>query len=98
MEPLTTDLEVDEGETIELEFRLTEIAGGEPIPERSDVAVMVFAPNWQRRAWARDTGEGVYVAEFAVPLPGRYGVFVECRSLRLPYSQYQTLTVRRRYQ
>jgi hypothetical protein len=79
------------GETIALEFRLTD--QGKPGRGAVDVIVLMAGPAWQRRAIAKEVGEGVYRVEFRVPTAGVYNIFMESQSQALPYRPYATVTV-----
>jgi YVTN family beta-propeller protein len=84
------------GEPYRLRFRLTDAATGKPVDGLTDAHVLVFlAPGiWQKRDFAKGTGEGVYELNINVPQPGYYTIFVESRSRgvlfrQLPYLMLQ---------
>jgi hypothetical protein len=85
VEPLLAARRVAAGRPIELRFRLTDPASGEPARGLADVVVLAFTTgNWRRRAPAAEVGEGVYAASIAPPAAGTYFAAVETRSGRLP--------------
>ena len=97
--PLTQDRILKVGETVRLQFRLTDPATKQPKTELKDVGFMVMlAPGtWHKRQAARAIGDGVYEIEFAPPQPGVYYVYLESPSagLSVNNSQYLTLEAKR---
>jgi YVTN family beta-propeller protein len=82
------------GEPVRISFRLTFVDTGKPDTEAKDVTILAIAAGqWQRREAAQHTGDGVYSADFVVPKPGLYTVFLTSPSQGLPYAQYATVEV-----
>jgi hypothetical protein len=81
------------GETVPLEFRLTDAGQGKARQGAVDVMILMAGPAWQRRAPAKEVGDGVYRVEFRVPTAGVYNIFMESQSQALPYRPYATVTV-----
>jgi len=74
-------------------FRITFADTGQPDTEAKDVLILVAGPAWQRRQVASHAGDGVYYADFKVPVSGAYTVLLSAASRGLAYAQYATLIV-----
>jgi hypothetical protein len=81
------------GEQARLAFRLTFADTGKPDTEAKDVLILMAGPSWQRRQVATHAGNGVYYADFTVPVPGAYTVLLSSSSRGLAYAQYATVNV-----
>lgn len=97
--PLIQNRNLKVGETVRLQFRLTDPATKQAKAELKDVGSMVMlAPGvWHKRQAARAIGDGVYEIEFAPPQTGVYYVYLESASagLAVNNSQYLTLEAKR---
>lgn len=82
------------GSPLRVGFRLTFAKTGQPDTEARDVTILVMAAGvWQRRQIAQHTGNGIYSADFTVPKPGLYSVFLAAPSQGLPYARYATVAI-----
>lgn len=77
------------GEVYKLRLRLSDAATGKPVDGLKDVQVLTFlSPGiWQKRAFARGAGAGVYELNVNVPQSGLYMIFVESRSTGVAFRQ-----------
>lgn len=77
------------GEDFKLRLRLSDATTGKPVDGLKDVRILTFlSPGvWQKRAFARGTGAGVYELNVNVPEAGLYMVFVESRSAGVAFRQ-----------
>jgi YVTN family beta-propeller protein len=93
VEPLLKDRNLKTGENVQLRFKVTDTATGQPKTDLKDMGVLTFlAPGtWQQRYWAKSVGEGVYEINFVPPEPGVYYVFFQCPSLGIQYRQLPSL-------
>jgi hypothetical protein len=84
------------GEDFKLRVRLTDRATGKPVDGLKDVRVLTFlSPGvWQKRAFARGVGAGVYELNVNVPEAGLYMVFVESHSAGVAFRQLPYLMLR----
>jgi DNA-binding beta-propeller fold protein YncE len=84
------------GEEYKLRLRLSDKATGKPVDGLKDVNVLTFlSPGiWQKRAFARGMGQGVYELNINVPEAGLYLVFVESRAAGVAFRQLPYLTLR----
>lgn len=78
---------VNQGTTVR--FKLTDPRAGEPKADLRDVNVMTTSVTgvWQKKAWAKPLGDGIYETEILVSEPGYYYVFIECPSQNVGYSK-----------
>jgi YVTN family beta-propeller protein len=81
------------GGTARLAFRITYADSGRPATDIKDVLILMAGPAWQRRQVATHTGDGIYYADFTVPMAGVYTVLMSADSSGLTYSQYATVRV-----
>lgn len=82
------------GKPLRVSFRLTFANTGQADTDAKDVVILITAPGtWQRREVAQHTGNGVYTADFIVPDPGVYTVFLAVPSQGLSYAQCASITV-----
>jgi hypothetical protein len=83
-------------EDYRLRLRLSDKATGKPVDGLKDVNVLTFlSPGiWQKRAFARGVGEGVYELNINVPEDGLYMVFVESRTAGVAFRQLPYLMLR----
>lgn len=93
IEPLLKDRNLKTGENVQLRFKVTDTATGQPKPDLKDMGVLTFlSPGiWQQRHWAKSVGEGVYEVNFVPPQSGVYYVFFQCPSLGIQYRQLPSL-------
>ena len=93
IEPMLDSRTIRTGEEVKLRFKLTEIGTNRPMDGVKDVGVLTFlSPGiWQKRHWARPTGDGVYEVAFTPPRSGIYFVFLQCPSLGLSSRQLPRL-------
>src|SRR5215207_5027910 len=84
------------GEDFKLRLRLSDAATGKPVDGLKDVRVLTFlSPGvWQKRAFARGAGAGVYELNVNVPEAGLYLVFVESHSAGVAFRQLPYLMLR----
>lgn len=95
IEYLETEKPLRAGEEYALRFRLADAASGKPADGLEDVRVLTFlSPGiWQKRAFARSVGKGVYELKINVPEKGVYLIFVESRSRGVEFRQLPYLTL-----
>jgi YVTN family beta-propeller protein len=93
IEPLLKDRNLKTGENVQLRFKVTDTATGQPKMDLKDMGVFTFlSPGiWQQRHWAKSVGEGVYEINFVPPQSGVYYVFFQCPSLGIQYRQLPRL-------
>ncbi|MBV9927001.1 MAG: YncE family protein [Acidobacteria bacterium] len=93
---LDKDKAVRAGEDFKLRVRLSDKATGKPVDGLKDVRVLTFlSPGvWQKRAFAKGTGQGVYELNVNVPEEGVYMVFVESRAAGVAFRQLPYLVLR----
>jgi YVTN family beta-propeller protein len=80
------------GKPINLVVRLSDGEAGTPLTNLTDVELQIHAPgigHWRQLATHR--GEGVYVAEFALPSPGSYYVRAQSPSIGMEFNSAQHL-------
>ncbi len=84
------------GEDYKLRLRLTDKASGKPVEGLQDVQILTFlSPGiWQKRAFARGVGGGVYELTVNVPQQGLYMVFVASRSAGVAFRQLPYMMLR----
>ena len=89
IEPLIQSSSIRVGETVKLQFRVTDSKTRLPKDGLKDFGVLVFlAPGqWQNRQWAQSLGDGKYEVSFKPEQFGPYYVFVQCPSQRVKYNQ-----------
>jgi DNA-binding beta-propeller fold protein YncE len=89
VEPLLKERNLKTGENVQLRFKVTDAATGQPKAELRDMGVLTFlSPGiWQQRHWAKSIGEGVYEINFVPPQSGVYYIFFQCPSLGIQYRQ-----------
>ena len=77
------------GEDYKLRLRLSDKATGKPVDGLKDVNVLTFlSPGiWQKRAFARGVGGGVYELNVNVPEAGLYMIFVESRTAGVAFRE-----------
>jgi YVTN family beta-propeller protein len=95
VEPLLKDRNLKTGENVQLRFKVTDTATGQPKTDLKDMGVLTFlSPGiWQQRHWAKSVGEGVYEINFVPPQSGVYYVFFQCPSLGIQYRQLPRLVL-----
>ena len=83
------------GVDYKLRFRLLDTATNGPKSSLKDVHVLTFlAPGlWQKRAFAREVGDGLYELTINVPEPGVYMIFVETKSQGITFRDLPPLTL-----
>jgi hypothetical protein len=83
------------GVDYKLRFRLFDTATNGPKSSLKDVHVLTFlAPGlWQKRAFAREVGDGIYELTINVPEPGVYMIFVETKSQGITFRDLPSLTL-----
>jgi DNA-binding beta-propeller fold protein YncE len=92
--PMRAKASLQAGEPVRVQFKVTDPDTHAAKTDLYDVQILVIAPGiWQGRQWARHAGDGVYGADFVLPRPGSYAVYLACPSLELQYRQYLTLWV-----
>ncbi|HEX8424437.1 MAG TPA: cytochrome D1 domain-containing protein, partial [Pyrinomonadaceae bacterium] len=93
VEPLLKDRNLRTGENVQLRFKVTDTATGQPKLDLKDMGVLTFlSPGiWQQRHWAKSVGEGVYEVNFVPPQSGVYYIFFQCPSLGIQYRQLPSL-------
>jgi YVTN family beta-propeller protein len=83
------------GVDYKLRFRLFDTSTNTPKNGLTDVHVLTFrAPGvWQKRAYAKGTGDGIYELAIKVPEPGVYMIFIESKSQAVTFRDlpYHTL-------
>ena len=95
VEPLWGESPLSAGEPLELQFRLTELTGGEAQIGVEDLWVLVYSTSGRRvEGQAVHLGDGVYRATLTVPTPGVYYVAPASRSLRLRVERQVPATLR----
>ena len=84
------------GEEFKLRLRLSDKTTGKPVDNLKDVRVLTFlSPGvWQKRAFARGAGAGIYELNVNVPEEGLYMIFVESRSAGVAFRQLPYLMLR----
>ncbi len=95
IEYLNTNQPLRAGADYNLRFRLFDANTNTPKNGLTDVHVLTFsAPGvWQKRAFAKGTGDGIYELAINVPEPGVYMIFVESKSQAVTFRDlpYHTL-------
>jgi hypothetical protein len=95
IEYLNTNQPLRAGADYKLRFRLFDTNTNTPKNGLTDVHVLTFrAPGvWQKRDFAKGTGEGIYELAINVPEPGVYMIFVESKSQAVTFRDlpYHTL-------
>jgi hypothetical protein len=92
--PMRAKASLQAGEPVRVQFKVTDPDTHAAKTDLYDVQILVIASGiWQGRQWARHAGDGVYGADFVLPRPGSYAVYLACPSLELQYRQYLTLWV-----
>lgn len=82
------------GEPVRFGFRIVLADTGKPDTDVQDLTILAVAPGaWQGRKIAKHTGDGVYFADFSIPTPGQYSVFLAAPSRGLHFAQYATVTI-----
>jgi YVTN family beta-propeller protein len=96
VEYLDTEKPLRAGEDYKLRLRLSDKTTGKSVDGLKDVQVLTFlSPGiWQKRAFARGTGGGVYELNINVPQSGLYMVFVESRTAGVAFRQLPYLMLR----
>ena len=95
IEPLFAGQTMTAGSSIPLQFRITETEGKQPVNGLTDLQVLIFKPpgSWQRRAWARDLGNGFYEVAEQFPRDGQYRVMVRVPSRGMKFDSKSQVTV-----
>lgn len=93
IEPLLKERTLKTGENVQLRFKVTDPATGQPKADLKDMGVLTFlSPGiWQQRQWAKSIGAGVYEINFVPPQSGVYYIFFQCPSLGVQYRQLPRL-------
>ena len=88
--------EVKKGDDVVVSVRLKHKTTGKPVDGLKDVRVLTFlSPGiWQKRAFAKGAGAGVYELNINVPEEGLYMVFVESRSAGVAFRQLPYMMLR----
>jgi hypothetical protein len=87
--PQINTTQIPVGESVRLQFQVTDSVTRRPKAGLKDLGVLVFlAPGiWQNRQWAKSLGDGKYEVSFNPPKEGVYYVFVQCPSESVPYNR-----------
>jgi YVTN family beta-propeller protein len=95
IEPMIKDPLLRVNETARLQFRLTDARTKQLRNGLTDLQVLTFlAPGiWQKRQYARQTGEGIYEIEFVPPEPGVYYIYLGSESAGLKLNNPQFLVL-----
>jgi len=84
IEPLIANRRFRVGETIRLQFRLSDLNTKEPRSAKDVYTLIFLTPGiWQDRQLAKEVSAGVYEIEFKPPQPGVYYLFAGSPSLGL---------------
>ncbi len=96
LEFVTGAREVKAGETLALQFTLTDPATNEPLTGLGDVMALASqtAGNWNRRYVAESLGDGLYQIEISLPNPGLYTVYFALPSLQVNPNALPSLNLR----
>jgi hypothetical protein len=81
------------GETAHTAFRLSFAESGQPDAGAKDVLILIAGPMWQHRQLASYNGNGIYSADFKVPIAGTYRVLLSSLSQGLSYAPYAIVEV-----
>jgi YVTN family beta-propeller protein len=83
------------GKPIEVRFRLSDPATGQPIKDVSDLLILMIGPGavWQSRQLASPAGDGIYTARFSPSGEGIYTVFASAVREGLDVQQYGSIKV-----
>jgi DNA-binding beta-propeller fold protein YncE len=93
IERLYADTALTPGIASRVAVRIADAATGEPVLGLADVRALAFEPpgTWQQRQRARDTGEGIYAAEWVFPRPGVYDVSLSIPSRGIGFAHLPAL-------
>lgn len=84
------------GESLVLQFTLTDPATGNPLPGLQDVMALAnqTAGNWNHRYIAESLGDGLYQVELNLPNPGLYTVYFALPSRQVSPNALPSLSLR----
>jgi YVTN family beta-propeller protein len=81
------------GQSVNLDFVVTDPVTGEVVAGLTDLTVLVMTPAWQTRRVATPVGNGRYKVSFVVPVPGRYAVAVRSEDAGIDYQSMPGLNI-----
>jgi YVTN family beta-propeller protein len=84
---------VPAGQSVSLDFVVTDPATGEVVAGLTDLTVLVMTPAWQTRQVARPLGNGRYEVNVVVPEPGTYAVAVRSEAAGIHYEPMPGLNI-----
>jgi len=95
VEYLNKEQQLRVAENYKLRFKIVDNATSKAKTDLNDVRVLTLLSSgiWQKRDFARATGDGVYELDINVPQSGVYFVFVESKSQGVSFRQLPYLTL-----
>jgi hypothetical protein len=84
---------VPAGQSVSLNFVVTDPATGGVVAGLTDLTVLVMTPAWQTRQVASPLGNGRYEVNVVVPVPGTYAVAVRSEAAGIDYQPMPGLDI-----